>query len=294
MALITQPGIYDLPESVYHSDPVIAPSLSNSIARTFLDKSPKHAKFEHARLNPNREPKEITTAMDKGSAIHKLILGKGAPIQEIKAKDYKSPAARSERDACREAGIIPLLSKDFDVAHACSTAVLTEMHEREDCAEFFAPGKSEQVMIWRQHDVWCRAMVDRMPDDPYAPLFDLKGTMMSANPVDWDRRMVRAYRTQDRFYAAGSRRLRMRTPAPMRFVVFEMVEPFAMSVLIPGKTLQHVADEDVQRAVALWSECTRSGKWPGYPHTATIEAPNWLLREVEEREMREEALEDAI
>ncbi|MFT8896308.1 MAG: PD-(D/E)XK nuclease-like domain-containing protein [Acetobacter sp.] len=291
---IVKAGIYDIPESVYHSDPVIEPSLSNSIARIILDQSPKHARFAHVRLNPNQQPKEITAAMDKGSAIHQLILGKGAPIQEIKFSDYKKAAAKEERDACRDAGIIPLLSKDFDIAHACSAAVLAEMREREDCKEFFAPGKSEQVMVWRDRDIWCRAMVDRMPDDPRSPLFDLKGTMMSANPTEWDRRMVRAYRTQDRFYADGARRLRGNDPAPMRFIVFEMVEPFAVSVMTPGRTLQHIAQDDVQRAVDIWGRCMKSGVWPGYPHMATIEAPNWLIRETEEREMRDEMIEEFV
>lgn len=289
---IVKPGIYDIPESIYHSDPVIEPSLSNSIARILLDQSPMHARHAHVRLNPNRPEVEVTTAMDKGSALHKIILGKGADIHIIKADDYRKSETREIRDVARGSGFIPLLQKHFDEVHICSDLAIKQMMQREDCAGFFAAGKSEQVMVWEDSGVWCRAMVDRMPDDPKAPLYDLKLTEMSANPIEWDRRMIKSYRTQDRFYARGSKALRDVSPAPMRFIVIEMAEPCAVSVMTPGKTLQHIANDDVERAISTWGQCMKSGVWPGYEHTATIEAPNWLIREVEEREMREDMIEE--
>lgn len=289
--IITKPGIYEMDAAEYHADPCPVPSLSNSVARILLDESPKHARFAHPRLNAEREPVEVTAAMDFGTALHALILGKGAGIIEVTAKDYKSKAAQAQRESVRETGGIPLLSEAFDRVHACAQTVLANMRQREDCAEFFWPGQSEVVMIWQHNGIWCRGMVDRMPDDPRAPLFDLKGTMLSANPTEWDRRMIKAYRTQDRFYAQGAKILRGVEPQPMRFVVAEMKPPFAESVLTPAPGLREIATQDVARAQRIWSECMQSDQWPGYPHTAHIEAPNWLLREVEEQAFRDDALE---
>lgn len=291
MSMIDKPGIYSMPESTYHADPCVEPSLSNSIARIVLDQSPMHARHAHPRLNLDRKPIEVTAAMDFGTALHKIILGIGASIFEVKADAYRSDAAKESRDAARDSGLTPLLSEAFDRAHRCADIALEQMRQREDCAEFFAPGQSEAVMIWRQGSVWCRGMVDRLPNDPLAPIFDLKSTAMSANPVDWDRRMVRAYRTQDRFYAQGAKALRGVEPAPMRFIVVEMNAPFAVSVLTPGRSLLEIAEDDVRRAQKIWGECMTSGNWPGYPHLAHIEAPNWLLREAEEQALRDDALE---
>lgn len=293
-ARIEKPGIYDMPEAVYHADPCIEPSLSNSIARILLDQSPMHARYAHPRLNLKREPFEVTAAMDFGTALHKLLLGKGASIIEVKADAYRSAAAKEARDIARETGSVPLLTEAHDRVHECAGAVLEQMKQREDCAEFFAAGRSEAVMIWKKDGIWCRGMVDRLPDDPKAPIFDVKGTGLSANPIEWDRRMVKEYRTQDRFYAQGSKILRGVDPQPMRFVVAEMKAPFAVSVLTPAPTLRSLAEDDVARAQTLWGDCLKRNEWPGYPHTAHIEAPNWLLRQAEEQAMRDDALEYAL
>lgn len=293
-ARVEKPGIYDMPEAIYHADPCQDPSLSNSIARILLDQSPMHARYAHPRLNLEREAFEVTSTMEFGTALHKLLLGKGSAIVEVKADDYRTKLAKEVRDAARESGSVPLLSEAYERVHICADSVLEQMKQREDCAEFFAPGRSEAVMIWRKGDIWCRGMVDRLPDDPKAPIFDVKSTGMSANPIEWDRRMVKAYRTQDRFYAQGSKILRGATPQPMRFIVAEMKAPFAVSVLTPAPSLQSLADEDVARAQKIWGDCLKKDEWPGYPHTAHIEAPNWLLREAEEQAMRDDALEYAL
>ncbi|CAI3961985.1 unnamed protein product, partial [Commensalibacter communis] len=45
---ITEADIYyDMPASIYHSDPCPTPSLSNSLIRDLLDKSPYHAAWKH-------------------------------------------------------------------------------------------------------------------------------------------------------------------------------------------------------------------------------------------------------
>ena len=292
--LINKPGIYDMPEASYHADPCIEPSLSNSITRVILDQSPMHARYAHPRLNLQRAPFETTSSMEFGTALHKILLGKGAAIVEIKADDYRTKIAKEDRDNARENGAVPLLSEAYERVHTCANVALEQMKQRADCAEFFMPGRSEAVMVWRKDGIWCRGMVDRLPDDPKAPIFDVKGTAMSANPTEWDRRMVKAYRTQDRFYAQGAKILRGVEPQPMRFIVVEMRAPFAVSVLTPAPSLRSLADDDVSRAQMIWGKCLKNNEWPGYSHTAHIEAPNWLLREAEEQAMRDDALEYAL
>ncbi|MCL1515182.1 hypothetical protein CPA54_04390 [Parasaccharibacter sp. TMW2.1890] len=290
METITQPGIYDLTNEQYHADPCPEPSLSNSVAKVLLNQSPLHARFNHPRLNKERPTFEPTLAMQKGSALHRMILGKGADIAALPFNDYRSNAAREARDEAQQAGKIVLLEADYVAIRECADAARKQLRQREDCAAFFGPGRSEAAIVWREQDIWCRGMVDFLPDDRRAPLFDLKGTTKSASPQEWSRSLARDYRTQDRFYARGVKAIRGITPEPMRFIVVEMNAPYAVSVLTPAPSLRHVADENVTRAIRIWGECMKSGEWPGYPHMAHVEAPAWLINEQEEQEIRDDIL----
>lgn len=290
MTKITQPGLYSLSNEAYHADPCPEPSLSNSIAKLLLKQSPLHAHFHHPRLNPSRLPLEPTLPMQKGSALHRLILGKGADIEVLPYDNYKTKAAREARECAVAAGMIVLLEKEADEIAHCADAAVQQLKQREDCVELFSPGRSEMTLAWQEDGAWCRGMVDFLPDDPRAPVFDLKGTTKSASPHEWSRSLVQEYRTQDRFYARGLKALRGITPAPMRFVVIEMTPPYAVSVITPAQSLRHVADADVTRAIQTWRRCLRTDTWPGYPHMAHVEAPAWLLREQEEQEIRDDII----
>ena len=289
-------GIHlDVPEAAYHADPCPEPSLSNSIASVLLARSPLHAWHAHPRLNPNPEPsRDVTSAMDFGSALHKRLLGRGADIEVIPFSDYKKEVAKERRDEARQFGRIPLLEKEMPRLTAAANAALRQMQVHPDCADFFAPGQSEAVLIWRDGDAWCRSMVDRLPDDPRAMAYDIKATGMSAAPGDWERRMVSAYRTQAPFYGRGLTKLRGIVPPPIRFVVIEAEAPHAISVMCPAPSLYHLGVADVERAICNWSGCMKAKAWPGYPaFTAHIEAPNWLLNAQADQFIRDEFLENA-
>ncbi|WP_018979466.1 PD-(D/E)XK nuclease-like domain-containing protein [Saccharibacter floricola] len=289
-SLITQPGIYDLSNEQYHADPCPEPSLSNSIAKVLLKQSPLHAHFQHPRLNPHRASGAPSLAMEKGSALHRLILEKGADIAVLPFDNCRTKEAKEARDCAYAEGKIVLLEKNFDEIFACAEAARDQLQQREDCSELFGHGQAEATIAWKSSDVWCRGMVDFLPDNPRAPLFDLKGTTKSASPHEWSSSLVSDYRTQDRFYARGLKALRGVTPQPMRFVVVEMYAPYAVSVFTPAQSLMHVADENVTRAIHLWSECMKTNRWPGYAHMAHVEAPAWLLREQEDQELRDDIL----
>ena len=294
--MILREGLhYNVHEHVYHSDPAPEPSLSNSIAGVLLSRSPLHARHQHPRLNPEpAEPREVTSAMDFGSALHKTILGRGAEIEVIDFEDYKKQAARDERDQSRADGRIPLLTASYERMCKAAEAALKQMREHPDCQDFFAPGHSEVVAIWREGQVWMRSMIDRLPDDPKAPAYDLKSTDLSASPESWDSRMVKAYRTQGPFYGRGLKALRKVQSSPMRFVVVESKMPHAISVMTSAPSLYHVGSQDVERAIATWAQCIKSGEWPSYPkYTAHIEAPVWLLNAETDRLMRDEYADES-
>ena len=106
-----------LAESAYRADPCDTPSLSASIAKVLLSKTPKHAWLIHPRLGG--EPWEPSQAMEHGEIVHAGVLGEERKLVIPKDEDgtaflnYRKAEARRQRDEAREAGHLPILEGDF-------------------------------------------------------------------------------------------------------------------------------------------------------------------------------------
>lgn len=282
------PGIYDMPANQYHRDPCVTPSASNSVLRTLMTQSPLHAKFSHPKLVADPSSVMPSRAMNFGTAVHELILGKGEGIVEVNFDDWRKKEAKALREAITEAGKSPLLSKDFGAAHSCAEKVIEQMKQHEECQDFFASGMSEAVAIWEEDGVLCRAMIDRLPNDPTAPIYDLKGTEMNINPQEWQRTFVKNYRHQERFYAMAMAKLRGKKPPSTRFITFEMQEPYAIAVFTSAPQLQHIAESELHRALRIWKHCLDHDDWFGYRGTAHVEPPIWLERQFDDQKLNDE------
>ena len=303
---ITEPGIYTMTAEEYHADACPEPSLSRGIAHMLILQSPMHAHYHHPRLGGGKSS-DANKAMDAGSAVHSMVLGVGAEVVPLKAvygpkheragepvTDYATKDAKTERDALREAGHIPCLAHELADLRRCAASITRNLRWHQDGADFFGPGQSEAVVIWKEGSVWMRCMVDRLPDDPSAPPFDLKLTKMSAAPTDWERRYRTAYAFQDAFYRRGIAAIRGRMPPPMRFAVGEINPPHGVSVMCSAPSLAALSEADVERSINIWSRCMASGEWPGYPQfTAHVEATSWQISQAEEAAMREDIMEAA-
>jgi hypothetical protein len=278
------PGVYVIPSRFYHADPAPIPSLSHSIARVILDSSPMHARWKHPRLTPEPPPKhEPTKSMDDGTILHKLILGRGEDFEIIDAADWRTNAAKAAFKAARAIGKVPVLAHHLESLMACANAVLAQMRAHPACAEFFEPGQSEATMLWREGPVWCRSLVDRIPDREGAPLYDLKSTQRSAAPEEFGRTLERMYATQNAFYSRGAQAVLPGPPREFRFIVFETSAPFAVSVLVCGASLLEIAERDIKRAVMSFAKCQILGDWPGYRNdVAVIEASPYAMAKVAE------------
>ena len=279
---ISRPGIYMMDPRRYHADPVVRPSLSHSIARILLDRSPLHARHAHPRLTPERAGQPPTQAMIAGSVLHRLILGRGEEVVVVPGDDYRRGAARELRDDAIARGAIPILAPEFGRLRRCADAVLAQLHDEPEAASFFAPGRSEAVAIWRLGPVWCRGMIDRLPHAPGLPMWDIKSTALSARPEDWERTLARRYATQAAFYRLGAGLALGHPAGEMRFIVFERDPPHAISLVACGETLMEAAEAEVKRALRLWAQATITGEWPGYGRGVhRIEAPVHMLLRAE-------------
>lgn len=282
------PGIHDaVPADTYHADPCEKPSLSASIARILIGKSPAHAKAAHPVLNPELE-REDSSKFDIGTAAHRLFL-EGDDAIEVWAGslDWRPGDARAFRDEMRTRGKIPLLVSQAGDVRSMVAEARAQIETHRAKPPLFADGKPEQTLVWEDdHGVICRARLDWLRDD-YAAIDDLKSTSASADPQKWERTMYgMGGDVQVAFYMRGVERLTGIKPV-FRFVVVETYPPYALSVVDLAPSALALADDKVQRAVDLWATCLENDFWPAYPASvASIEVPtyeelNWLARERE-------------
>lgn len=288
-------GLYDdVPDEIYHQDPVVTPSLSSSVAKTIIGQSPRHAWFAHPRLNTALldEVESPTPAMDAGTAAHKVILGKGREIKEIVADDFKTKAAREARDSARAAGMVPILSHRMAGVNAQREAFFDQIQGTE-VADLFNQGVGEVTGVWQDlEDVWCRQRIDWLPNKAreggHISLVDVKTTAGSAAPEDWQRNAFdMGYDIQDAFYQRGVREIiKGIRSVQIFFVVLEQNAPYGLSVHRFGGQAYAEAEACVDMAISLWSTCLEQNKWPGYQQTTThIDPPKWRSERAKLREM---------
>ncbi len=284
--MIDTPGLYQIPESEYHADPTPAPSLSASIAKVLLGQSPRHAAFQHPKLNPGYEY-EAKESFDLGTACHAYILEGEANFEIINAKDWRTKEAQSARDVARMVGRTPLLERQWLDVQAMATVLREPLGHFRERPIPLTNGQPEQTLIWREGTVWCRGRPDWLHSD-HRTIDDLKSTQGSAHPDAWARAALfgLGYDIQAAFYLRGLKAVTGKD-ANFRFVVVEIEPPFGCSVIGVAPDVLELADKKVDRALTLWAECLERGAWPGYPLWTCYpalpawEATRWLEHESE-------------
>lgn len=272
-----QPGIHDgIPAVVYHGDPCDTPSLSSSIARILVGKSPAHARAAHPRLNvpdlaPDRESK-----FEIGTAAHALFL-EGADVIAVYAGDsWRKSEAKAFRDEQHELGRIPLLVGQAGHVRSMVAEAHAQINDYRATPPLFADGKAEQTLVWEDaHGVICRARLDWLRDD-YEATDDYKTTSASADPEKWTRTMYgMGCDVQVAWYRRGVERLTGIAPQ-FRYVVQETYPPYVLSVVDLAPAALALAEDKVDKAIALWATCLERDFWPTYTQqVASIELPTW-------------------
>lgn len=295
--MISEPGIYSISAEEYHRDCCEKPSLSATIAKMLCDDSPLHARTAHVRLNPAAPTEEEVDHLNIGTAAHALLLEGLAVAEVLDFPDWRTKAAREARDAAREAGKVPLLTKHWGAVLAMATSARAQL-SRHRASDMFTDGKPEQVIVWKEGDVWCRARLDWLHDS-LLNIDDYKTTGATANPEVISRTLFQnGWDIQAAFYLRGLQAIRAHTMdvaefrnsrlPDFRFAVQETYPPYALSVVALGPDALMLAEKRVTYALDKWHECLRTDTWPGYitdvayaSLPAHLEA-RWLEKELEE------------
>lgn len=279
--MIDKPGIYEMPLTDYIADPCPEPSLSASVAHTLITQSPIHAFVQHPRLNTNGARDESSKA-DIGTIAHGLLLeNDGSRIVEIDADDWRTKAAKELRDAAYADGKVPVLGKQMGPIRKM-VEVARSAIKNSELSDAFANGKAEQTLLWQEGDIWLRSRPDFLTNDGRM-VIDYKTTTGSAEPNSWVRTALgNGNDLQAVLQMRGVQHLCKPNRIHFVFMVQEQEAPYAVSFVGLDPVFLDMAEHKLNRAIQLWSDCTLTNTWPGYPsRICWMAPPAWAYTEEE-------------
>jgi hypothetical protein len=279
-------GVYQMFEQQYHSDPCPEPSLSSSIAGIIWHRTPWHGWMAHPKLNPAYEHKD-SGAFDLGTAAHAVLLeGNESKICVIDADDWRTKAAKEQRDEARASGLIPMLPPQYREVMQMAESARVAIEESE-IAGILEDGKPEQTLIAEYEGIWLRGRLDWLTTNRKT-ILDYKTVGRSANPESFLRSSVfnYGYDIQAAFYRLLNRLTGGPEDARYLWLVQEIEAPYAASICGASPSLIECGERKLFSVISKWQECMMTGEWPGYSkRIAWLEAPAWELGKVEEREI---------
>ena len=257
------------------------PSLNAGVAITLLNKSPAHAWLEHPRLNPDYEPRNARH-YDIGRAFHTSVLGEGDSFTVLDYPDYRSKAAREDRQAAYDEGVTPLLKHEYEpicrMVESANRAILKSGYDTQ-----WDRGKSEQGYYVTVDGCPCRALADRICTTGNV-IFDLKSTAGIASPEAWIRDGMKFgidVRVAHYLDVIGKE---FRKKYAYVLVVVEKSPPYASAVFRLSDRLIALGRSKIAFAREQWLKCLAGDKWPAWPgdvqelDAAEYHYTNWMYR----------------
>jgi hypothetical protein len=297
--MIQQPGIYtDMPSADYFADPCPVPSLTQSIAKVLIERSPAHARLEHPRLAPPQEDEEpekekYVVAQAIGNAAHLLMIGRGKTLAIAEFDDWRKKDAQLFRADAEEIGKVAILEKHFAHAVEMEGAARRQLAAL-GWADAFTQGQGEVVIAWKEGETWFRSMIDWMPSTRI--LYDLKTSGASLAPHliapkmeadGWHVQAAMHERGLDVLDADNAGRRKF------RFIAQENKPPYALLGIELDEHWLTLGRKKLEYAVGMWRACMASGEWPAYrpepfcPPYPGYRETQWLGREIEHEERRQ-------
>jgi hypothetical protein len=274
-----KPGLhFDIPESVYHADPCERPSLSVSVAKVLLDRSPFHAAAIHPRLGRQSLEEgddESTSVMQRGRLIHALLLGGGGKFATVMktdkktgvvspADDYRTDSAKEFRDAAIARGEIPVL---FDKL-AEATRAADVLRSKLDI-----PQETEVTAVWESDGVLCRGRLDGFVGAFNGWIgWDLKTCDNAAAAATETNILKYGYHIQRAAYVEAIERLhpQLAGRGEWEFAFAEVTGVYdVIRCDLPGEMIE-LGRRQWARAKRIWAACLASDVWPGYDHGKRI------------------------
>lgn len=305
MLRIDKPGIYyDMDPADYYADPCDKPSLTQSIAKILLNRSPAHAALEHPRLRPppeeDEEAEKYSRAKAIGCAAHAYLIGRGKDIAVGGFKDWRSRDAQAFRLEAESTGKNVILAKHNKAALEMVACAQYQI-EAAGLASAFWIGKGEVVLVWKEGPIWFRTMIDWLEGTTVCS--DYKTGGVSFNPLDIDAKLVED--GWDIQAAMHERGLDALDPSGIGrrkfyFIAQENSPPYALTPVVLPEAVMTMGRKKLQHAVDIWADCIANNRWPAYPariHVAQYPGwaeTRWLDREIAEHDRADGPYENIL
>lgn len=242
-----------MPEDDYHAHTALSASGMKQLLR-----SPKH-------YLQSRNVRVERKVFDVGHAVHALVLGVGAPVEQIKPAllsddgGVRSNAAKAEVERIRSEGKVPLKPREYSQVVAMRDSILANPKAR---ALLELPGYTEVSLfaIDPETGVPLRGRLDRLAG---ALPIDVKTT------PDVREHKLRAvindfgYDVQGEVYRYLIE-LVLGVPADAMHLIFvEKEAPYEVRVVRLGERWQAGGHARMRRAIDVYQSCVEFGVWPG-------------------------------
>lgn len=252
-------------------------AFSSTVAKTLISRSPAHAKANMG--------KRATAAMERGTVIHRLVLGKGKDfaVAQPHESDYRTTAGKAFRDKAVADGKVPVKSGEFVSWGSAATAILTEFANRGIALD----GASELAIAWKEETphgvVECKGMLDHCWLEQ-GRILDLKITENAASHAIEKTSEAFGYAIQHAAYTRGLSAVQPQLLGriEMLFAFAEPEHPYPVNLCRADGVFRELGERRWLRAVNTWAKCSSEGKWPAYGDDINfLSAPLWAVEKEE-------------
>lgn len=255
--------IRDMGAETYFADPCPRPSLTQSIAKLLLDRSPGHAWQEHPRLNPNYEDDD-EKKFDIGNVAHSLLIGRGKNVARLEFDNWQTKAAKEARAEHRARGILAVLAAQYDRAAAMARKALDQLAGSE-FPDAFKEGDGEVVITWEEGPTCFRTMIDWLASPVL--ILDYKSSGLSCSPYDVaDRPSAMGWDVQAAFHERALNALDQDGIGRRRHIYINQEDqpPHALSIVEISESDLTLGRKKLAMALDVWQRCMATGQWPLY------------------------------
>lgn len=265
---IDKPGIYNVDRRFYHTDPVVEPSLSASIAKLLLEAPPAIARSRHPRFNPELV-QETSEAAEIGTICHAMLTGDTERIRVLPYADYRGETASRLRKEARKEGRIPILKGKLEMIQRgveCLDMELQQMGMRSEIDPSHAV--AEPTIIWREAgSFWCRSRLDWLSREVRDPMtvYDLKTTARTVPQSSEDLgRMIYndGWDIQAAAYASAVKHLTGVSRVNVTFLILSLGDVPTVTVADVGTMLREIGHRRWSTACDLWVRSKSQAQWP--------------------------------
>lgn len=266
--------IHRMTDVEYFADPAV----NHSTLKVMVERTPAH--YRHLMERGHDDP---TSDMEFGSAVHSMVLG-GPEVVRVDADSWRTKAAQEAGKEARANGAIPLLVEAYQRAEACRDAIANHSIAGKLLA---SADHLEVVVKWTDAatGVELKAKLDGISG---RIVWDVK-TTYNADAEAFGRSAAKyGYHSQAAHYEDAARAIGIADPKFL-FVVVEKEPPHLVSVIELDPYDVELGHKRNRRALDLYTECVKSGEWPGYGDEVVLcELPRWARISEEANDNEEE------